>query len=497
MVTYQAVSPGLSLFSIGSISTLLSDAVANISSFFGSTPPELVVTSGINIDPAGPYRVGQTLTAEFTVQKNGSSEIKVERLLVGGRLGSADDCAATNRPCPDFSIDPNVTIGAKAFHRYRGTFTPTEPGNYSFEVYYLRNGDWHLNLGTDGGANPVFINVVASEVAFYYPTVGTPPYGSFANWHAGCRGLDGCESRLSYGGGGFYHLAQGMPAEAKEPVYAFTDGEIVYVSVNGWGVDNYGLIIKHRDTDGSTFYALYGHIRPNDPNLRGDKSGSVTPVKVDAGKSFAKIGPLDENPHLHFGILPNNELPIVRDGCFRWGFRPHGCWGDPLEAQDDGFVNPLRWIEDRNPIAQTGILLPDLTISAAVNNSYKSGQREVQIPVTVSRTGGSIIEGTYVLARLFWSRDRVLDSLDMQLWQSDGSKDFLNALLNGGSRTSMSATATVNIPTVRGTGTYYIIAFADANKFQSESDETNNTRAFEVRIAAPDYTLTTAANPSN
>src|SRR5205807_1393157 len=107
--------------------------------------------------------------------------------------------------------------------------------------------------------------------------------------------------------------------------------------------------------------------------------------------------------------------------------------------------------------AVVGSLLPDVTVAATVAASYVPGQVGVQIPVTVTRTGGSLTLGTYVTARLYWSTDAAWDStVDTRLWESNGSTpDFPNTVLN--SAGSKTVTATVAIP-AGAAGSYYILA---------------------------------------
>jgi len=59
--------------------------------------------------------------------------------------------------------------------------------------------------------------------------------------------------------------------------------------------------------------------------------------------------------------------------------------------------------------------LPDLTIGATVASGYTSRQANVQIPVTVTRTGGNLTEGAFVTARLYWSSDAAWDAGDLQI----------------------------------------------------------------------------------
>ena len=100
-------------------------------------------------------------------------------------------------------------------------------------------------------------------------------------------------------------------------------------------------------------------------------------------------------------------------------------------------------VEQRVAITVTN--LPDLTVSAVVVSSYVSGQANVAIPVTVTRTGGSLTQGTYVTARLYWSSDAQWDASDTQLWESNGSTpDYPNTTLNATG--AVTVTASLVIP---------------------------------------------------
>jgi len=145
------------------------------------------------------------------------------------------------------------------------------------------------------------------------------------------------------------------------------------------------------------------------------------------------------------------------------------------------------------PVGQ-GAVLPDLSITATVASNYTSGQTGVQIPVTVTRTGGELTAGTYVDAHLFWSANSVWEPTDTRLWRSNNSTpDFPNSTLNAsGSKT---VTATLNIPTAPN-GTYYIIAVVDSSNFHTESDESNNTKSSALTIGAFQLTFPLRSGPS-
>jgi murein DD-endopeptidase MepM/ murein hydrolase activator NlpD len=170
---------------------------------------------------------------------------------------------------------------------------------------------------------------------FVYPTGKSGPY-AYASWLAGGPGMPPYQK-------GYYHLGQDMEANEGDDVYAIADGEIIYVSVSGWGEGNYGLLIRHTLDSGEEFLALYGHVRPNREDLRYTVSGPVDPpVPVSAGEAFATIGPYDSIPHLHFGIHPGEEVPQNP-----WGKMPL----DDQWPETNGFVDPLDWITTRIPFS--------------------------------------------------------------------------------------------------------------------------------------------------
>lgn len=170
---------------------------------------------------------------------------------------------------------------------------------------------------------------------------------------------------------GKYHIAQDIPAEfgVGDPVYAIADGEIVAVSTGGWGGPsdswwpsgntgcNYGIFVRHTTSTGDVFWALYGHVRPNNKDLWFDyNSGTkklpyndVNPVYVKIGEPFATIGQwitgAGSFPHLHFGVHPGNFLPNS----------PFGILDIETDWPDThGFVDPINWITTKTPQTPVG-----------------------------------------------------------------------------------------------------------------------------------------------
>ena len=98
------------------------------------------------------------------------------------------------------------------------------------------------------------------------------------------------------------HLGVDLFAEAGAPVFAPIDGEVHAFAYNAAPLD-YGhvIILKHRTSDGHTFYTLYGHLSAE--SFEGLSAGKP----VAKGEKIATIGSPTENggwtPHLHFQII--------------------------------------------------------------------------------------------------------------------------------------------------------------------------------------------------
>jgi hypothetical protein len=183
------------------------------------------------------------------------------------------------------------------------------------------------------GISPTPTTPQKTDTGFFYPTGEAGPY-RYAGWLA--RG-DRDEDNDGYNDydEGLYHLGVDMEADVGDIVYAIADGEIVYVSVNGWGEGNYGLLVRHKLNTGESFLALYGHVRPIREDLRFAASGPVNPsVSVTGGQEFATVGPYGSVPHVHFGIHPGTQIPSSP-----WGRMPLDNW-----CNTNGFVDPLDWI---------------------------------------------------------------------------------------------------------------------------------------------------------
>jgi peptidoglycan LD-endopeptidase LytH len=112
----------------------------------------------------------------------------------------------------------------------------------------------------------------------------------------------------------FIHMGIDIWAPPGEPVYAASDGEIVYMADHDQR-GNYGpvIILKHK-INNKVFFALHGHLSKK--SFRLNRVGKM----LKRGEGFAKIGRLEENgewePHLHYQL----------------------SWHDPGEADMPGVV---------------------------------------------------------------------------------------------------------------------------------------------------------------
>lgn len=182
---------------------------------------------------------------------------------------------------------------------------------------------------------------------FYWPTGREVGY---YNWMAhGCsRSFDSLFITRTYFTGE-YHIGEDILTPLGFSVYAIADGQVVVISRNsedeirrnddqsGWGITNTGVIVEHALDSGETFYALYGHLQLNDPNMKmGDP--------VTAGVPFATIGPWSNVTHLHFGIAPK-RYPTTKLGRM---ICPTEIPSDG-KIDQNGFVNPIDWIKTHKP----------------------------------------------------------------------------------------------------------------------------------------------------
>jgi hypothetical protein len=122
-------------------------------------------------------------------------------------------------------------------------------------------------------------------------------------------------------------------ADMGDPVYATSDGEVVFAepSLSGWGKV---VVIRHTVPDGTEYESAYGHLLEmyvSKPDIvrRGQAIGTI-----GDGDGFALYEGQRISPHLHFEIR-GKEYP-------RWGRQSFG-YGDTT-----GFFHPSTFIQSRS-----------------------------------------------------------------------------------------------------------------------------------------------------
>jgi hypothetical protein len=157
-----------------------------------------------------------------------------------------------------------------------------------------------------------------------------------------------------------YHLGVDRGANEGDAVYAVARGEIVWYNPQSCGFlavnpDLRGpvMLVKHRNSSGNYFYALYGHIKnpkqttPGSIVQAGEQIAEIGPFYRDAGDNYVVTG-VDCNwatvtqsyasykPHLHFGIYVGTSAPPA----------PYGYNGTTGEWTD-----PITYLENHHPYA--------------------------------------------------------------------------------------------------------------------------------------------------
>lgn len=149
----------------------------------------VILTQPVHITPAGPYSVGDDLTATFTVKNTANIAITLDKLLLGGRFGDGE---LPTGGYPDFTYE-SVTLQPGDTHRYEGTFTIPELGSYHFFVaYYMENpaegekqfldeNNWNTAIELDEGLSEADrIRDIATDVDFHFSLSASPISGEVA-----------------------------------------------------------------------------------------------------------------------------------------------------------------------------------------------------------------------------------------------------------------------------------------------------------------------------
>lgn len=160
-----------------------------------------VVTSGLTLSP-GPYTVGMTVTASFTITNVGTDSITFNNLLVSGRL---------NGEIADFTNRQNVVLNPGQSYTYTGTQNMARTGGYVFyPAYKPLNGDWVTYVAADPGVvRSVNITVSASNdfSVTASPTTRTVVAGSPASYTVTTATTSGNPQTINLG-------VSGLPSNA-------------------------------------------------------------------------------------------------------------------------------------------------------------------------------------------------------------------------------------------------------------------------------------------
>ncbi|MCI0711044.1 MAG: M23 family metallopeptidase [Chloroflexi bacterium] len=139
-----------------------------------------------------------------------------------------------------------------------------------------------------------------------------------------------------------------------EPVHAIAPGRVTYSDPLGWGRDKGVVIINHRFADGTSVYALYGHME----ELNGIEFVDINSC-VEKGDIVGAIGSPRPAPHLHFEI---RTFSPGAPGPGYWDVDPRvRGWYDPREF----ITNWQAWLNEayvwhRVLDDERGPVLPDL-----------------------------------------------------------------------------------------------------------------------------------------
>ena len=121
----------------------------------------------------------------------------------------------------------------------------------------------------------------------------------------GPRGDDWLTKRPGTVGG--YHGGSDNPAAAGTPVYSEYTGKIFRSgTIAGYGRS---VIVKSVAPDGTTFYALYGHLGPGDLPIPGTDVVAGRPIPgavIGSQKYVQSMSGLSTGPHLHREIISGN-----------------------------------------------------------------------------------------------------------------------------------------------------------------------------------------------
>src|SRR5215472_13930160 len=147
--------------------------------------------------------------------------------------------------------------------------------------------------------------------------------------------------------------------------------------------------------------------------------------------------------------------------------------------------NVVAETQENNNVSSSGMRVgPDLIISAVSAPGTGGAGMSITVTDTTKNQGGGAADPT--TTRFYLSTNTVLDASDVPL----GSR-AVPALAAGA---TSSGSTVVTIPTGTSTGTYYILAMADADNVVAETQENNNVSSSGMRVG-PDLIISAVSAP--
>jgi len=197
-----------------------------------------------------------------------------------------------------------------------------------------------------------------TATCFYWPT-GSSDLGNYAGWLSDSCSWSGNDNYTR----NEYHLGVDIAADEGDAVYAIARGKVLRISTGGWGAGNVGVLVEHRLCDGTSFLAIYGHVR----------SAVVVGDELTAGLPFAVTGPWSP-PHLHFAIRPGTSIASPYGGM--------PCPASGPITDTNGFVDPIRWITTLAPVGCSEAVDSDPVGADEPTDSDSLGPDEVVAELT-------------------------------------------------------------------------------------------------------------------
>jgi hypothetical protein len=130
----------------------------NISTSYADSFDDLWITSSIKIIEDAPYRKGEELNAEFTIENKGLETVFIDAITI---LGSHEDLDLKR----NFYWYRNISIKSGKSYRYKGRMTFDESGKYNFKIAYKIYGEeWEYEPKSEYGVkNEISLEVVEDE----------------------------------------------------------------------------------------------------------------------------------------------------------------------------------------------------------------------------------------------------------------------------------------------------------------------------------------------